>query len=149
MSHINPYQSPEANNTVDSEHWGRGRGENPAKSALRDAVLIFVLSMVVGFVLGVAGGSLGVSTEVFLLMIAGGNLLSCTVGFAIAGARHPRKRWDHLARVVSWLWPMGLLNLFFGVSILQWFTGIFFLLITMGLGGVVSYLFARPQTAGD
>jgi hypothetical protein len=117
------------------------------KIVVRDALIIFVLTFVGGFGIGVARGLYAVPENAYVFLIACSNLLFCTIGFTISAARSPTHRWKHVLLVALCVWPMGLLNVFFGITLVQWFFGIIFILLTMALGGALSYLFNSRSTS--
>jgi hypothetical protein len=111
---------------------------------IRDVIIVWVLTAMGGFVVGVATGGPHGDAQRYIAAVAVSNILLGTVAFTIAGCLAVGGRWRHLAFVAFWSWITSLFNVvFFGVSIGQWIGGAFFLAIVMGLGGAVSYAFKR------
>jgi len=122
---------------------------SPAKPGLRvgpivrDVVIVWVLTAMGGFVAGVATGGPQRDAQRFMLALMVSNLLLGTVAFTIAGCLAPPARWRHLGLVALGAWITSLINLLFGVTIVQWIGGAVFMAFIMGLGGAVSYAFKR------
>lgn len=110
---------------------------------IRDVVIVWVLTAMGGFVVGVATGGPQRDLERFLLGAMVSNLVLGTVAFTIAGCLAPPPRWRHLGFVALGTWITSLVNVFFGVTIVQWIGGAVFTALIMGLGGAMSYLFKR------
>ncbi len=113
------------------------------KIILRDALIILILTFVGGFIIGLCRPMFKMSDQEFMSLIGLSNLLFSVIGFTIAGSLSPNQRWKHLLLVTLCVWPMGLINLFFGIPVIQWVISILPLLITMAIGGAISYLFAK------
>jgi len=108
---------------------------------LRDILIIFVLTFIGGFVIGLASEP---TSPRWILAIPASNLLLGTVGFVISGCLAVGNRWRHLAYVGLGVWLTGLINvLLFGFSIVLWFFSITFVALIMVLGGAISYVFKR------
>lgn len=111
---------------------------------IRDVVIVWLLTAMGGFVVGVVAGGPPRDAQRYMLGLAVSNLLLGTVAFTIAGCLAPPRRWRHLGFVAFGAWFTSLINVvFFGVSIPQWIGGAIFMAIFMGLGGAISYLFKR------
>lgn len=87
-----------------------------------------------GFARGTAGGT---SAAVIA------NLCFGSVGFAISGCLATGNRWKHLGYVALFCWLTSLINVVFGLPVVQWFLGVLFMPLVMGIGGGVSYIFKR------
>ena len=112
----------------------------------RDVAIVWVLTAIGGFVAGVATGGPQVDGQRFMIAVAISNTLLGTVAFTIAGCLAPPNRWRHLGFVALGAWLTSLINVaFFNVTIAQWFSGVRFVAIIMGLGGAVSYIFKRDK----
>ena len=111
-----------------------------AKSIVRDAAIVLVLTFFGGFVIGFANpyGNNAVA-------IAVSNTIFSSIGFFIAGCLKKEARFQHLSKVVLLVWLASALNIFFGVSIVQWIASILFLYVTMGVGGGLSFIFVKAQ----
>ncbi len=112
---------------------------------IRDVVIVWVLTAMGGFVLGIAEGGSSRDAQRSMLALAASNFLLGTVGFTIAGCLAPPRRWRHLGFVAVGVWFASLINVvFFRVSIPEWIGGGAILMpIIMGLGGAISYVFKR------
>jgi len=107
------------------------------KAFFRDVAIIFGLTLFSGFLIGLAGGEGGRR----VLAIALSNLIFSTIGFLISGCLTKVNRWRHLATVVAGVWILGLINLLFGVTPIQWALSIVFIVLTAAVGGALSFLF--------
>ena len=114
---------------------------------IRDAAIVWVLTAIGGFVIGVSGGSHG-NPQRHQAALAISNFLLGTVAFTIAGCLAPRPRWNHLAYVALGAWLTGLINvIFFHVTIPQWMFSALFTGIIMGVGGGLSYIFKKDTVS--
>ncbi len=112
-------------------------------AVLRDVAIIYVLTAVGGFVVGIAASLIHFAPT---LAIALSNLVFGTIGFIISGYLVKGKRWPHLAWVGVGVWLSGLINVFiFGFTIVQWLFGIIAVAIMMSLGGGLSYFFRNER----
>lgn len=112
---------------------------------LRDVGIVFGLTLLGGFVIGVAtaGSPRG---PMYVAAIAISNLLFSTVGFFIAGCLTIENRWKHLALVGLGVWLASLVNVVFvGTTIIQWIFASIFVAITMGIGGGAAALVRRKE----
>ena len=67
------------------------------------------------------------------------------VGFTISGCLAKASRWRHLAVVALVFWLACAVNVVLDMTpITAWMAGSILILIMMGLGGGLSYLFVRP-----
>ncbi len=112
------------------------------KGVARDVAIVFVLTflggLVVGFTSSLTGG------EVNVLAIALSNIIFGTVGFTISGCIVKINRFRHLYQVALGVWLLSLVNVALGlVDIQQWLVSILSVLLMMGMGGGLSYLFVR------
>jgi hypothetical protein len=116
-------------------------------AVIRDVLIIFALTFLSGFVIGLSGARHG---QQYLLAIAAGNLLFMVIGFTISGALAKTARFKHLIQVALGVWLLGLLNLVIGsATIAQWAIGIVFILVAMGIGGGLSFLFVKGPKPAD
>ena len=109
---------------------------------IRDVVIIVALTAIGGFVIGLAGS---LNSQRGMLAIIASNLLLGTIGFIISGCLASGNRWRHLVYVAVGVWLAGLMNLFFGINIIQWLFSVIFIALMMGLGGALSYIFRRDD----
>src|SRR5262249_26326395 len=71
---------------------------------IRDVLIIFVLTALGGFIVGVAMAGPTRDQQKFLHAIALSNISLGAVGFAISGCLAPGKRWAHLGYVAIGVW---------------------------------------------
>jgi hypothetical protein len=118
------------------------------KAVIRDVLIIFALTYLSGFVIGLSGAAKGAN---YLAAIAIGNIIFSIVGFTISGALARTNRFKHLVQVALGVWLLGLINIFLvGTTIKAWALSVIFIVIAMGIGGLLSYLFARsPKPANS
>jgi hypothetical protein len=111
------------------------------KTIARDVLIIFGLTFLSGFIVGLSGALNG---EMYLVAIAAGNLLVSVMGFTISGALARTDRFKHLLKVALGLWFLNLVNvLFVGVTLTQWVLSIAVIFVAMGIGGLLSFLFVK------
>ena len=82
------------------------------------------------------------------MLFRSSNIFWGTVGFAISGCLAKVQRFKHLLMVAVGLWLVSFVNVAMGLTPVQfWAVGFLLILLMMGLGGGLSYLFVRtPQT---
>jgi hypothetical protein len=117
-------------------------------AVVRDVTIIFVLTFLGGLCVGIFAARWTVTALQFALGIALANIVFSIVGFAISGCLAHEPRWRHLVHVAIGVWLASLINvMFFGATILNWVTSSLLIVILMGIGGGVSYVFrpARQQ----
>lgn len=111
----------------------------------RDVSIVFGLVLVSSF----AAAQLIQATgeEVTALVIGLSNFFWGTVGFTISGCLARIQRFKHLFIVATGLWLVSFVNVAMGLTPVQmWAAGFLLILLMMGLGGGLSYLFVRtPQ----
>ena len=104
--------------------------------------LVLVSSVVAAQLLEFMGG------EVTALVIGLSNIFWGTVGFAISGCLAKTERFQHLFMVAVGLWLVSFVNVAMGLTPVQfWAVGFLLILLMMGLGGGLSYLFVRTPQA--
>ena len=114
---------------------------------IRDVVIVWVLTAIGGFIAAIAGGPQQ-DPQRFVVAVAASNILLGTVAFIIVGCLAPPKRWRHLGFVAIGVWFSSIIYvLFLGVTILQWVFGAIFMIVIMGIGGAISYVFKKKATA--
>lgn len=114
------------------------------KRVALDVLIIFGLTLVGGFVIGIVIGALGasgvgVTPNTMLLASAITNLFLVCGGFAYSAYKTVQNRWAHLVAVGAGIWILSLINVVLGYSkILEWVIGIipigFFILIGGSIG---------------
>jgi len=115
-------------------------------AVVRDVSIVFGLVLVSSF--AAVQIVQGMGEEVTPVMIGLSNIFWGTVGFAISGCLAKMQRFKHLFMVAVGLWLVSFVNVAMGLTPVQfWAVGFFLILLMMGLGGGLSYLFVRtPQT---
>src|SRR2546425_9921420 len=113
----------------------------------RDVAIVWGLTFLGGFVAGLTG--VKHDPHRLTMVLALSNLFFGTLGFTISGYLAPRPRWNHLAYVALGTWLTSLINVvFFHVKLRQWLSAALIMLIIMGLGGGLSYVFKKdPKTS--
>lgn len=109
------------------------------KVIIRDAAIVFVLTFLGGFIVGVSAtneenGALGLILS---------NIIFSIMGFCISGALAKVNRFKHLIKVALLVWLLSTINLLVGVSFTSWLISIVAVFIFMGLGGLLSFIFVR------
>jgi ribosomal protein L40E len=108
----------------------------------RDVVIIWVLTAIGGFVIGLTG-TLERDTPKFILALSVSNAFLLVVGFTVSAGLARSERWSHLCFVALGVWFLGLINVvLLGFSFAQWLASALFVYLMMGVGGALSYLFA-------
>ena len=114
---------------------------------VRDVLILFALTFMGGFVIGAAVGS-SFSTSVnaqFALIIS--NFLFSVVGFCISGALAKINRFKHLIVVAVVFWVCSAANMLIApLTFAQWAFSIVFILVTMGIGGALSFVFVKAPS---
>jgi FtsH-binding integral membrane protein len=119
-------------------------GGGIVKTVLRDVAIIFGLTLIGGVIVGVALDSEQNKT----VALAVSTILFGIIGFCISGALIKVNRFNHLLKVAIGFWILGIVNVLFGKStIIQWASSIIVILILMGIGGGLSYLFSRSPSS--
>jgi hypothetical protein len=109
---------------------------------LRDTAIIWGLTFLSGFVIGIGAAAGNVDSSKLQAAVAAGNLIFGIVGFTIVGCLTKTDRFKHMTKVVLCLWLVGLTNvLFLGYAFVSWALSLIFLFVAMGAGGGVSLLF--------
>jgi hypothetical protein len=116
-----------------------------AKNIILGVVLVYVFTFLGGFVIGVAVGSSGLPPPQAMLALMVSNFVFCIIAFCITGALVKTERFKTLSVVALVCWLLSALNMLFvpGFGPVQWVFSSVFMLVTMGIGGGLSYLFAR------
>lgn len=150
--------------------WLKHRLENPQNRAgtasinignigavIRDVGIIWLLTALAGFINAfipnfIAGYNAAANNQPFPVSPAAPMVPSpslspiiavlTVIGFVISGSLAQRSRWKHLFAVAIVTWLSYLLNVVFGhYSPVVWFASVFYLLLMMSIGGVISYVF--------
>jgi hypothetical protein len=106
---------------------------------LRDVIVLFLLTAIGGFLVGLAVPGNWRRSPALLVS----NLLFLVLGFAISASLARVNRWQHIAAVAAAVWVVSVLNIvLFGVTFVDWFLSLIGTGLTMAIGGGLSYLFA-------
>jgi hypothetical protein len=117
------------------------------KALVRDTVIVLALTFVGGLIVGITLGD-AARSQGALLAVGLSNILLSIVGFCISGALVKVDRFKHLFKVAIAVWLVSFINTLFSVvTITQWLGSSIVILISMGLGGGLSYLFARNPSS--
>jgi hypothetical protein len=112
----------------------------------RDVSIVFGLVLVSSFAAAQLVEFMG--GEVTALVIGLSNIFWGTVGFTISGCLAKTQRFKHLFVVALGLWLVSFVNVAMGLTpVHMWAAGFLLILLMMGLGGGLSYLFARTPQA--
>lgn len=118
------------------------------KVVIRDSLIFMGLTFLGGIVVGFVFGLLGErASPKMQIGIAFSNILFGIFAFTISGCLVKANRFRHLFFVALVTWLLSLINLFFGYSFSQWLLGAITMLIMMGLGGALSFLFVSNRGA--
>ena len=118
------------------------------RAIARDVAIVYGLTFLAGVVIGLSGAEFG---ERYRLAVAAANIIFSIVGFAIAGTIVKVDRFHHLFQVAIGVWLLGLINVLISrTTLVQWLFSFVMIMVTMGVGGTISFLFARnPGTDGN
>ncbi|MFM8540264.1 MAG: hypothetical protein ACKOBZ_02120 [Nitrospira sp.] len=110
------------------------------KAIVRDVSIVFGLVLVSSLTTSVIVQSMG--GEVTPLVIGLSNIFWGTVGFVISGCLIVIQRFKHLFLVAIGLWLVSFVNVLAEMTQpTVWAAGLLLILLMMGLGGSLSYLF--------
>ena len=117
------------------------------RDLIRDVAIIALFTLVGGgFMVSIWGGQKDQTRIVFAVS----NILFGIIGFTISGCLAKVDRFKHLFIVAISLWILTLFNvLISGAPFISWFLGIIPILIMMGVGGALSFLFVRPSKSSE
>jgi hypothetical protein len=112
----------------------------------RDVSIVFGLVLASSFAAAQIVQAMG--EEVTPVVIGLSNIFWGTVGFTISGCLARVKRFKHLFMVAVGLWLVSSVNVMMGLTPLPaWAAGFLLILLMMGLGGCLSYLFVKTPQA--
>ena len=115
-------------------------------AVIRDVAIIWILTFLAGFLIGMAGAE----GNQLLYACALGNIIFGTVGFTISGCMAKTQRWQHLLVVAVGVWGVSQFNnVSDSLSTIQWLLEIAVIVVMMAVGGALSYLFARTPRQSD
>lgn len=117
------------------------------KPVIKDALIIFILTAIGGFIIGVCKALLGISAENYLIAIGLSNVFFSIVGFLISAVKVKKSRFKHLFKVSFIVWILSSVNIILGyANVLQWCLSAVVILVSMGIGGGLSYIFVSEST---
>ncbi len=109
------------------------------------AVIVFALTIIGGFVVGMIAGLIGGPAP--LMWLAVSNLVFASAGFAYSAYQTHEKRWAHIAAVALVLWLFSLINPLLGfASFLEWLLSLLAILVFMVVGGGVATLIEKYRS---
>lgn len=112
------------------------------KALFRDVIIIFLLTFLGGFVIGMAAAGTGGGIPRGAAAVS--NIVFCIVGFTIAGCMAKTHRFRHLLHVAVGVWLLSFVNvLAFPTRLVHWLAGAIVIVITMLIGGGISVIFVR------
>jgi hypothetical protein len=108
---------------------------------IKDGIIVFVLSFLGGFIVGIYGSLFGLNGLGALLPWIGvSNLICVSAGFWYV-SRRARADWIRLFQVAIVVQLISLINLPLGFNTpLQWATGFIYILVFMAIGGFADRL---------
>lgn len=115
---------------------------------LRDVLIVFASTFIGGFLVGFLAALLHWDSETYAVTLGLTNILFGSIGFLIAGLLVTRDRWAHLCHVGFASWLLSLVNLAFGVSLIQWLFAIVFIAVMMAIGGGMAALIRPGNQSG-
>ena len=122
--------------------WKEWKGWKGWKAVIRDIIIIWILTGIGGFIIGIATAG----SELPMAAIALSNLLLGIIGFCISGCLIADNRWKHLIIVAVFVWLTSIVNIFIGATTYSnWRLSILFILIMMAIGCGLSFLFVKPR----
>ena len=116
------------------------------KALIRDAVIIFVLTGLGGFVIGLASAG----SDLPMAAVGVSNIIFMIVGFTISGCIVRRQRFRHLLHVALAVWLLGAFNMLFpAIGLVQWLASIIVIAVSMLIGGGISHIFVKAPEEQD
>ena len=113
---------------------------------IRDVSIVFGLVLASSFAAAQIIQAMG--AEVTAGVIGLSNFFWGTVGFTISGCLARVQRFKHLLMVAVGLWLVSFVNVAMGLTpLLTQVAGLLLILLMMGLGGGLSYLFVQAPSA--
>lgn len=109
-----------------------------------DAIIVFVLSFIAGFIGGLLMAAVGGTNPVLIEVL---NPIFIIGGFAYVSSRAPGNRWKHLFAVAIVTWLISLVQVLFGLSdIFSWLVSLIVILILMAIGGWLGSMLASRRS---
>lgn len=108
----------------------------------RDVAIIFILTAIGGFIIGMVNAFSGGPLSIVWLAVS--NLIFGSAGFAYSAYKVSAHRWAHLVAVAIGVWILSLMNPLLGLTTFtDWLFGIIAILLFMGIGGGIGIALAR------
>ena len=115
-------------------------------AVMRDVAIIYFLTFLGGFIVGVATGGPEHDPRRYMLALRVSDFSHSTLGFAIVGCLSPVARWRHIGMVAFAYWLVSYLSvLFFGITASSWLKSVIGLIAAAAIGGAASYIFRRTD----
>lgn len=109
-----------------------------------DTLIIYALTFLAGFVLGLIAGVMGTEVNAGTLSIA--VLVLTCAGFAYSSYRAEGNRLMHLSAVGAGLWLVSGTNVLFGFAgVSEWMYSILIILVCGTIGGGIGVLLAKAK----
>lgn len=130
--------SPPATTAPSNSPTGINKG-----AVLRDVGILVTVNALVGFLVGLISSD-GDSALSILGVV---NIIMFPIAFTVMGVKAGNVRWKHLLAVAIGVWLTSIVNFVFlpGYSVSLWLFGLVLMLVFVGIGGALSYLFSRER----
>lgn len=114
------------------------------RQIITGVLLVSGFTFVGGFIIGMAAAAFGIPAPLAMVGLMVSNLVLSVAAFCIAGVLIKTDRFKTLLVValICWLFSAFNMRVIPTFTVLQWAIGLVFLLVTMAVGGGLSYLFA-------
>ncbi|HWN07931.1 MAG TPA: hypothetical protein VNO50_01355 [Pyrinomonadaceae bacterium] len=114
------------------------------RQILIGVALVYGFTFVGGFIVGVVASTGGIPAPLAIVGVMISNLILSVLAFCIAGVLIKTERFKSLLVVAVICWLLSALNMSFipEFTVIQWAFSLVFILVTMGAGGGLSFLFA-------
>lgn len=115
------------------------------KRVALDVLIIFVLTLIGGFIVGaVLGSTAALTSNSVILWTALSNIVFASAGFAYAAYKTSQNRWAHLVAVGGCVWVLGIINVIMKfASIQDWLLSIIPIIVFVAIGGGIGTLLAK------
>ncbi len=112
-----------------------------------DVLIIFVLTLIGGFIVGAILGSSGsLTSNSVILWTALSNIIFASAGFAYSAYKTTVNRWAHLVAVGGCVWALSLINVIMQYATIQdWLLSIIPIIVFIGIGGGIGTLLAKKK----
>lgn len=115
-----------------------------AKQILIGVALVYGFTFAGGLIIGVVAAASGIPAPLAMVGVMLSNLVLSVVAFCIAGVIIKTERFKNLSVAALICWLLSAQNMLFipTFTVIQWAFSLVFILVTMCIGGGLSYLFA-------